>query len=118
MAVPVCAGLAELAHNQRAGFRVERGAKEMATVTLEKALEQARSLPSDERRKLIETLTAEALPPQPLKSLEQLMAEQGTRPLKFEELLPAADIAPDESADEMVDWIYAQRRRDTHRSID
>jgi hypothetical protein len=90
----------------------------MATSPLEKVLEAARSLSPDERRKLIETLVAETLHPQPLKSLEQLMAEQGTRPLKFEELLPVADIAPDESADEMVDWIYEQRHRDTHRSID
>ena len=29
-----------------------------------------------------------------------------------------SDYAPDESADEMVDWIYAQRRNDTHRSIE
>ena len=89
----------------------------MATVTLEKVLEQARSLPFEERQKLIETLTAEDYPPRPSKSLEQLMAEQGTRPLKFEELMPAADNASDESADEMVDWIYAQRRSDPHRSI-
>ncbi len=89
----------------------------MSTVTLEKVLEQARSLPSDERWMLIETLTAETLPLRPLKSLDQMMAEQGTRPLKFEELLPAADIAPDESVDEMVTWIYAQRRSDTHRSV-
>lgn len=89
----------------------------MAAITLEKVLEQARALPFEERRKLIETLAAETPRPQPLKSLEQLMAEQGTRPLKFEELLPAADGAPDESADEMVNWIYAQRQSDTHRSI-
>ncbi len=43
------------------------------------------------------------------------MAEQGTSPLKFEELRPAADIAPEESADEMIRWIYEQRRSDTHR---
>ena len=90
----------------------------MATVTLEKVLEQAHSLSFEERQKLIETLTTEASPPQPSKSLEQLMAEQGTRPLKFEELMPAADNAPGESADEMVDWIYAQRRSDTHKGID
>lgn len=90
----------------------------MAIVTLENVLAAARALPFEEKRKLIATLTAETLPPQPLKSLEQLMAEQGTRPLTFEELLPCADIAPEESTDEMVDWIYAQRRRDTHRSLD
>jgi hypothetical protein len=37
------------------------------------------------------------------------MAEQGTRPLTFEELRPAGAIAPEESADEMIEWIYQQR---------
>jgi hypothetical protein len=90
----------------------------MAEATFERLLAEALTLPPDERRRLAETLMADAAEPQPLRSLEQLMAERGTRPLKFEELSPAADAAPEEGADEMVEWIYAQRREDAHRSVE
>jgi hypothetical protein len=90
----------------------------MAETTFERVLTEALALPPEQRRLLAETLIAGAGVIQPLKSLEQLMAEQGTRPLKFEELSPSADAAPEESADEMVEWIYEQRREDAHRSID
>lgn len=89
----------------------------MTTITLDEVLAQARALSFEEQRRLIEALSATALPPQPLKSLTQLMAEQQTRPLAFAELVPSADSAPEESAEEMVTSIYAQRHRDTHRSL-
>jgi hypothetical protein len=90
----------------------------MAETTFDKVLTEALALPPEQRRLLAETLMAGTGIIQPLKSLEQLMAEQGTRPLTFAELSPAADIAPEESADEMIEWIYAQRREDSHRGVE
>ncbi len=89
----------------------------MATITFKKVLGEARALPPDDRQKLIDMLLAETSS-DPSKRLERLMVEQGTRPMKFEDLLPPDDISPDESADEMVNWIYEQRSKDSHRRFD
>lgn len=90
----------------------------MAETTFEKVLAEALALPPEQHQRLAETLIAGRSDIRPLKSLEQMMKEQGTRPLTFEELQPVADPAPEENADEMIALIYAQRRSDTHRSIE
>lgn len=87
----------------------------MSNVTLEEVIEQVKQLSPDEQRRLAEILAAE----KPLKTIEQLVAEQGTHPLKFDDLLGPADIPPDEeSAEEMVNGIYDLRSHGTLRSLE
>lgn len=89
----------------------------MAEITLEKVLEEARQLPPNEQQRLIELLAAEQSPLKPLKSIEQLAAEQGTRPLKFEEML--GDFWPeDESVDDFIAAVRQWRSEGEQRSFD
>jgi hypothetical protein len=84
----------------------------MAETTFERVLTEALALPPDERR-LAETLIAGAAEVQPLKSLEQLVAEQGTRPLTFKEMLGPERMWPEE---ESVDEFLAEVRRSYWRA--
>jgi hypothetical protein len=61
--------------------------------TVEEIFREARSLPPEERDRLLALLEAQRRAEEGHKSLEQLAAEQGTKPLRFEELQgePAGD---------------------------
>lgn len=55
-------------------------------------------LSCEEKQRLLESLVS---PPRPLASIEELAAQQGTRPLSFDEML--GDFWPeDETADEFI----------------
>lgn len=82
--------------------------------TLEEILEAARTLPPQEQRRLRELL-AEAAP----KSLEHIAAEQGVKPLNFEELRKLGEFWPeDESIDDFIAAVREWRRDDPERSVD
>lgn len=87
-------------------------------ITVEKLFEDALTLSPEERERLIDLLTPYK-PIKPLKSLAQLAAEQGKKPLKYEELRKLGEFFPeDESVDELIEFIR-ESRRDTHqRSLD
>lgn len=90
----------------------------MDDVTYEKVLEEALTLPPEDRARLVEELT-EKPRHKPLKSIEQLMAEQGTGPVDFDELLKLGEFFPeDESVDDLVQFIYESRRDCRDRSLD
>lgn len=74
----------------------------MDDVTYERVLEDALTLPPEDRARLVEELT-EKPRRKPLKSIEQLMAEQGTGPVSFEELRELGKFFPEEeSVDDLV----------------
>jgi hypothetical protein len=74
-------------------------------------------LPPDEKQRLLETLAAEARERKPLKSVEQLVAEQGTRPLEFEEML--GDFWPEEeSVDDFLAAWRTWRSEGEQRGLD
>lgn len=56
---------------------------------------------------------------EPSKTLAQIAAEQGKKPLKFEELRRLGRFFPaHESVDELVNSVYAQRNETGKRHID
>lgn len=90
----------------------------MDDVTYERVLEDALTLPPEDRARLVEELT-EKPRRNPLKSIEQLMAEQGTGPVSFEELRELGKFFPEEeSIDDLVQFIYASRRDCRDRRLD
>lgn len=71
---------------------------------------EVRALTTEEKQRLRELLLS---PPQPLTSIEELAAQQGTRPLSFDEML--GDFWPeDETADEFIATLR-QWRNETNR---
>ncbi len=91
---------------------------ELAEITFEKVLEDALALPPEEQERLLDRLAANR-PIKPRKSLAQLAAEQGKKPLKYEELRKLGEFFPaDESVDELIEFIRESRRETYHRSID
>jgi hypothetical protein len=108
-------GLGELAHNRHTKKRGEA----MAETTFDKVLTDALALPPDEQRRLAEALMAGAGVIQPLKSLEQLMAEQGTRPLSFAEMLGPEGMWPeDDDVDDFLAEVRQWRDEDSGRSLE
>jgi hypothetical protein len=90
----------------------------MTEVSFEKVLEEALALSPDEQRRLIDALDA-SLPPEPGKSIEQLAAEQGKKPLRFDELRKLGEFFPeDESIDDLVNFIRESRKDTQERRID
>lgn len=94
----------------------------MPDVTLEKVLEDARSLPPEEQQQLLEMLSAEApeiepaITIEPIITIEQLAAEQGTRPMDFEEML--GDFWPEEeNVDDFITTLRAWRSETWQRSL-
>ncbi len=86
----------------------------MSDTTLEKILEEAQNLPPDEQQRLRELLLMGT--PEGPKTAEQLAAEQGTRPLSFEEML--GDFWPeDENLDEFLQTWREWRSEGEHRSL-
>ena len=83
----------------------------MADVTLDKVLEEAMRLSPEEQCRLIELLAASAPQAQPRKSIEQMAAEQGKKPLNFEELRALGSFFPEEeSVDDLVEIVREMRR--------
>jgi len=90
----------------------------MADVTFEKVLANALALSLDDQRRLIELLSARQ-PIKPRKTLKQLAAEQGKKPVNFDELLKLGEFFPeDESVDELVNFIREARRDSGQRSLE
>jgi hypothetical protein len=90
---------------------------EVAT-ELDRVLEEALKLSEEDQRKLIEMLSA-VQPIRPRKSLEQLVAEQGKKPLKYAELRKLGEFFPeDESVDDLVNFIRESRRDRNPRSLE
>ncbi len=88
----------------------------MPDVTLEKVLEDFRSLAPEEQRRLLELLMVESSEIQPAVTIEQLAAEQGTKPMDFEEML--GDFWPeDESVDEFTAALRDWRSENWQRNL-
>jgi hypothetical protein len=87
-------------------------------ITLEKVLAEALELSLDDQRRLIEILSVNQ-PIKPRKTLEQLAAEQGKKPVNFDELLKLGEFFPeDESVDDLVNFIRESRRDSGVRRIE
>ncbi len=75
---------------------------------LEEIIAKVKALHPAEQQRLREILNAEAGRFDPAKRIKQLVAEQGTRPLDFEEML--GDFWPkEESTDEFLPMLRAWR---------
>jgi len=86
---------------------------EVAT-DLDRVLEEALKLSQEDQRKLIAMLSA-VQPIRPRKTLAQLAAEQGKKPLKYDELRKLGEFFPeDESVDDLVNFVR-EGRRDRNR---
>jgi len=82
----------------------------MAELTLDKVFEDALSLAPEDQRRLINMLNA-SQPLRPRKTLAQLAAEQGKKPVNFDELLKLGEFFPeDESVDDLVNFVRESRR--------
>ena len=80
----------------------------MAEITLEKALADARTLPRTEQEALVDALLIPVI--RPRKTIEQLAAEQGKKPVDFDELLKLGEFFPEEeSVDDLVNTVRAWR---------
>jgi hypothetical protein len=89
----------------------------MSNQTLEKLLENVRTLPPEERAALKDWLDANP-PIKPHKTLAQIAKEQGKKPLKFAELRKLGEFFPaEESVDELVHSIYEQRNKPGSRHL-
>jgi hypothetical protein len=88
------------------------------TVSYEQVLGDALKLSPEDRARLLHSL--ETLPPlQPRKSLAELAAEQGKKPVDFEELLKLGEFFPaEESVDDLVAFIRKSRSDGQSRSLD
>jgi len=89
----------------------------MADITLDKIFEEAMTLSPEEQRRLIEWLTASAPQAGPRKTIEQMAAEQGKKPLNFAELRKLGSFFPEEeSVDDLVKTVR-ELRRDRSRPL-
>lgn len=84
---------------------------------LEEIIAEVKALHPAEQQRLRKILNAEASRFDPAKRIEQLVAEQGTRPLNFQEML--GDFWPkEESTDEFLATLREWRSEGEHRSIE
>jgi hypothetical protein len=89
----------------------------MAEITLEKVLADARTLPPNEQEALVDALLMPVL--RPRKTIEQLAAEQGKKPVNFDELLKLGEFFPEEeSVDDLVNKVQEWRSERYARSTD
>lgn len=89
----------------------------MAEITLEKVLAEARMLPENEQEALIDALLRPVL--RPRKTIEQLAAEQGKKPVNFDELLKLGEFFPEEeSVDDLIKTVDEWRSERYARSTD
>ncbi len=83
---------------------------------LEEIIAEVKALPPAEQKRLREMLNAEANRFDPGQRIAQLVAEQGTRPLRFEEML--GDFWPEEeSTDDLLATLREWRSEGENRSI-
>ncbi|HEX4950069.1 MAG TPA: hypothetical protein VFZ34_25610 [Blastocatellia bacterium] len=84
---------------------------------LEEIIAEVRALPQVEQQRLREILNAEASRFDPAQRIRELVAEQGTRPLNFDEML--GDFWPEEeSMDEFLATLREWRSEGEHRSVE
>jgi hypothetical protein len=83
----------------------------MSDVNYDKTVEMVRALSPAEQERLMEELWLEVRRPKPLKSLEQIIAEQGVKPVDFEALLKTGELFPaEESVDDFLNFVTASRQ--------
>ena len=88
----------------------------MSAITLEKVLQDAKALSPSEQQRLLRLLFADTEQTKPSKSIEQQVAEQGTRPLSYEEML--GNFWPeDESVDDFLATLHEWRNEGENRSF-
>jgi hypothetical protein len=91
----------------------------MADVTLDKVFKDALALSPEERRRLVELLTASAPPARPQQTIEQMAASQGKRPLDFAEIRQLGSFFPeDESVDDLVSTVRELRQDRSTRDLE
>lgn len=91
----------------------------MSDITLEKILEEARSLSPEDRLKLVRMLIASETKNRPRKTLEQIAGEQGKKPMAFAEIRRLGEFFPqDESVDDLVSSVQEWRRDSGERRLD
>lgn len=89
----------------------------MAEITLEKVLEEARSLPPKEQETLVDALLQPVI--RPRKTIEQLVSEQGKKPLNFAELRRLGKFFPEnENVDDLVRTVREWRDVPDTRSLE
>lgn len=90
---------------------------EVAT-DLDRVLDEALKLSKEDQQKLIEMLSL-VQPIRPRKTLAQLAAEQGKKPMKYEELRKLGEFFPeDESVDDLVNFVREGRRDRNPRRLE
>lgn len=90
----------------------------MANVTFDKVLEEAVTLSPQEQHRLIQLLTARAAQTRPRKTIEQMAADQGKKPLNFDEIRALGSFFPEEeSVDDLIETVRELRRDRTTRSV-
>ena len=86
--------------------------------TLEEILTEVKSLSVEDRRRLVALLEAQMRAEEGHKSLEQLLTEQGTRPLTFQELLGEPSVGQDDGIDEFLAQLGKWRSEHSSRAVD
>ena len=86
--------------------------------TLEEILSEVKSLSVEDRRRLVALLEAQMRAEEGHKSLEQLVTEQGTRPLTFQELLGEPSADHDDDVDEFLAQLGKWRSEQSSRVVD
>ena len=90
----------------------------MGETSLEKVLETALALPPEDRRRLAELLMQSSSTVEPLKSIEEIAAEQGKKPISFKEVRDLGSFFPeDESIDDLVNTVRELRRDKSTRDL-
>ena len=88
----------------------------MAT-TFEQILNEVKSLSPEQRNRLAALLESQRRAEAGHKTVEQLIAEQGTRPLSFQELLGEPGALEDESIDEFLAELEQWRSQRSSRRV-
>lgn len=86
--------------------------------TLETILSEVKSLSPEDRRRLVALLEAQMRAEEGHKSLDQLVAEQGTKPLTFQELLGEPSVDQDDDVDEFLAQLGKWRSERSSRAVD
>lgn len=91
----------------------------MEQVTLETVLEQAQKLPNDDQYRLRLWLDNKLGKPSGRRSIEDIVREQGKRPVSFQELLgPEPQEDDDDDVDEFLRELRELRNGETLRELD
>lgn len=91
----------------------------MADMTLDRIIKEAFSLPPQDQRRLIELLNARIAQATPQKTIEEMAAEQGKRPLDFGRIQNLGSFFPtEESVDDLISAVRNLREDKATRPLD